>query len=232
MAKSTKPAAAAKKAPPAPKSELLIIDVEQGSPEWFEARLGIPTASVLATVMASGKDGGASITRTKLMHRLAAEIITGQPGEEGFRSIAMERGNALEDEARQSYCRRKGVEPRRVGFVRNFSGTKLCGASPDSLLGFDGGLEIKTAKAEVLIPMLQRPAPMPPEHRAQIQGSLWICERDWWDLTIYCHRSMPALDIRVYRDEVYIRELSNEVERFNHEKGKLVEQLKRMGVAG
>jgi hypothetical protein len=217
---------------PAPKSLLTIYDCEQGTDEWRLIRAGLPTASVFSTVMASGKDGGASITRTKLLHRLAGELITGEPAPEGYRNGAMDRGNALEAEARDSYARRKKVEVQRVGFVRNFDGLKACGASPDGLIGFDGGLEVKTAEAHVLIPMLERPASMPPEHRAQVQGSMWVCERDHWDVTVYCHREMPAMDIRVYRDEAFIRELSNAIEIFNHDLKKLVERLRNMGAAG
>lgn len=225
-------AKAAAKAPKPSKSLLTVFDVEQGSQEWWQIRAGIPTASNFATIMASGRDGGASITRTKLLHRLAGEVITGEPAPEGFKSAAMERGNTLEAEARDSFSRRKGVELQRVGFIRNFSGLKQCGCSPDSLIGFDGGLEVKTAQADVLIPMLQRPAAMPSEHRAQVHGSMWICERDFWDVTVFCHRSMPAMDVRVYRDEAFIQQISNEVERFNFDLARLVEQLKNMGEAG
>ena len=91
------------------KSEMVMFDVEQGSAEWHECRRGIPTASVFSTVMAIGKDGGASITRTKLLHKLAGEIITEEVAPDGYWSAAMERGKALEDEARDSYSRRKKV---------------------------------------------------------------------------------------------------------------------------
>jgi hypothetical protein len=215
-----------------PQSLLVVHDVEQGSPEWLQARLGIVTASHFGTVMADGRDGGPSVTRTRLLYRLAFEQITGEPAEEGFRSAAMDRGRILEDEARLSYCRRKKVEARQVGFATNFSGLKFCGASPDSLIGFDGGLEIKTAKSEIIIPMLKLPAKMPPEHRCQVQGNMLVFERDWWDITVYCHRSMPAMDVRVYRDNVFIKELSNQIEQFNWELKNLVDSLKNMGAAG
>jgi hypothetical protein len=215
-----------------PKSLLVIHDCEQGTDEWKMLRLGLPTASNFATIMASGRDGGASVTRTKLLYKLAGEQITGQVAEE-YRNAAMDRGNAMEDEARQSYCRRYGVEPRRVGFVQNFEGLKACGCSPDSLIGFDSGLEIKTAKAEVLIPLLQKPPAVLSEHRAQIQGSMWICERDQWNLTVYCHPSMPALDVRnIERDDKFIQELSNEVQRFNYDLKTLVRYLREMRASG
>jgi hypothetical protein len=225
MVKATKAAA--------PKSLMTVFDVEQGTPEWFECRRGVPTASVMSTVMASGKDGGASITRTKLLHKLAGEIVTGEVAADGYRSAAMEKGKVLEDEARESYSRRKKVEVQRIGFVRNFSGLKTCGCSPDSWIGFDGGLEIKVAtEAHVIIPLLQQPARMPPEHKAQVMANIWICEKEWWDLSIYFHRSMPAMDVRVYRDETFIRDMSDQVERFNHELNRLTQQLRTMGAAG
>lgn len=210
-----------------------IFDCIQGSQEWHQIKVGIPSASNFGTIMANGKDGGPSVTRTKLLHRLAVEQITNEPAPEGYRNAAMDKGNAMEAEARESYARRKKVEVRQIGFVTNFDGLKTCGASPDGLIGFDGGLEIKIAtEAHVLIPMLQRPASMPPEHRAQIQGNIWVCEREWWDLTIYHHRLMPAVDVRIYRDDHFIKELSNEIERFNFDLRRLVESLKKMGAAG
>ena len=35
-----------------------IIVCDQGTPEWHRARLGIPTASCFATVMATAKSSG------------------------------------------------------------------------------------------------------------------------------------------------------------------------------
>ena len=215
-----------------PKSLMKVFNVEQGTDAWFECRRGIPTASNFSTVLASGVDGGESVGRSKYMQRLAVEIITEELSPEGFKSAAMEKGNALEHEARSSYASRKNAEVQQVGFVRNFEGLKLCGASPDGLIGFDGGLEIKIAtEAHILIPMLKKPI-LPPAHRAQVQGNIFVCERDWWDLTIYMHRAMPAVDVRVYRDETYLKMLSGEIEKFNWELKKLVEQLRNMGAAG
>jgi hypothetical protein len=56
-----------------------IIECEQGSPEWFAARAGIPTASEFHTVMAVGPKGGKSVTRVDYLNKLAGEILTGEP---------------------------------------------------------------------------------------------------------------------------------------------------------
>ncbi len=220
-------AARAKGARPA--SELVVFDVEQGSAEWFAVKCGIVSASNFATVMAEGKDGGPSLTRQELLYQLAGEQITGEPAEETFKSRAMLRGKEMEPLAVDDYERRKKVQVQRVGFVRNFSGLKLCGASPDGFVGFDGGLETKTMRPDLMIPRLLRGAGMPPEHRAQVQGGMLVCEREWWDTKIYWPK-MPDFTVRVYRDERYIRELHGQVERFNHDLKTLVERLRKMGI--
>lgn len=225
MAKSTK---ASVKKTPAPKSDLVVIDVEQGSTEWLEARLGLVTASHFSVVMAQGRDGGESMTRTQYQHRLAGEIITGRVAEETFKSKAMERGKEMEPEAIADYERRKDVVVRRVGLGINFTGTKRCGASPDGLVGFDGGLETKTMRPDLMIPLLLRGAGMPPEHRAQVHGNMLVWERDWWDFKIF-YPSMPDFTVRVHRDDAYIKELSNQLEIFNYETAQLVARLRKMG---
>lgn len=223
MAKASKPA-------PKPKSELVILDMPQGSPEWFDARKGLPTASHFSTILASGRDGETSMTRTQYLNRLAGEIITGQPTEETFQSKAMQRGKLMEADACADYVERTGRELRRVGLGVNFSGLKRCGASPDALVGFDGGLETKTMRADLMIPLLLKGSQMMPEHRAQVQGNMLVFEREWWDLKIFWPK-MPDFTVRVYRDDAYIGELSNAIQVFNHELNRLVEKLRMMGAA-
>lgn len=193
-------------------------DIEQGSVEWFAARAGIPTASRFATVMAKGEGK----TRAEYMRKLAGEIITGELAE-GYTTSHMERGKLMEDEARETYAFINSVEPYQVGFIR--SGDK--GASPDSLIGTLGGLEIKTALPHIQIDRLERDR-LPPEHKAQVQGNLWISEREWWDFVSYWPR-LPMLITRVYRDEPYIKTMSDEIDRFNDEKAALVERIRAYG---
>lgn len=220
MAKKTEP----------PKSLLVIHDVEQGSDEWFQLRLGIPSASNFATVMASGKDGDASMTRGQYLRRLAGEVITGRPAEETFKSRAMERGKEMEPEAIADYEARKKVKVQRVGLGINFAGLKRCCASPDALVGFDSGLETKTMRPDLMIPLLERGATLQAEHRAQVQGNMHVFERDQWEFKIF-YPKMPDFTVTVARDERYIRELDNEVQRFNHDLKQLVAKLRAMGAA-
>jgi hypothetical protein len=202
-----------------------IFDCEQNSEAWLRARLGLPTASMFATIMAKGKGGGESLTRKTYLYKLAGEIITGEPTE-NYTNGYMERGHALEGEARDMYSFMVDVEPQRVGFIKN--GDKGC--SPDSLIGSDGALEIKTKAPHLLIETLFREDGIPPEHVAQVQGVMWVAERDWLDFVAYFPR-MPLFKRRVRRDNGYIANLAGEVARFNDELAAIVERLRNYGVA-
>jgi YqaJ-like viral recombinase domain len=197
---------------------LQIFDCEQGSPEWFAARLGLPTASKFHSILAKGEGK----TRRSYLYALAAEIISGIQTE-SFQSAEMKRGRELEPEARNHYAFVKNVEPQLVGFVRNGN----MGASPDSFIGDDGVLEIKTQRGDLLIDTIIK-GEFPPEHRAQTQGSLLISGREWIDLYIYCP-GMPAFIRRSVPDKPYLATLKGEIDRFNDELAALVARIQDYG---
>lgn len=203
---------------------LTILDCEQCSTEWYAARMGIPTASMFATVMASGKGGGESKTRKDYMLKLAGEILTGEPMET-FSNEHMARGHAMEDEARNLYSFMTDAELQRVGFIRN--GPKGC--SPDSLIGTHGMVEFKTALPHLLIDMLLQPADwFPPQHKAQVQGGLWVAERQVCDLVVFWPK-LPLFIRRAHFDSIYVRKLADDVEVFNAELAAVVDKVR--GVA-
>lgn len=193
-----------------------VHNMPQGSPEWFEARKGIPTSSQFATVLASGRTKGSpSKTRQTYLYKLAGERLTNEPME-SFSNRHTERGHEMEPQARQFYGFLHEVEPELVGFITN--GPKGC--SPDSLIGESGMLEIKTKLPHLMIEAHER-GKFPPEHYAQCQGQLWIAEREWCDLICYWPKMKPLI-VRTYRDEDYIANLSEKVDEFNDELAALV----------
>jgi hypothetical protein len=197
----------------------VIFNFPQGSAEWFECRMAIPTASMFATVMAKGKDGGASKTRRDYMLRLADEAVYGEPYE-SYSNDHMARGKTMEPEARNHYAFMYDVEPKTVGFIRN--GDKGC--SPDSLIGTDGLLEIKTKLPPLLLECALADK-FPAEHVAQCQGALWVAEREWIDLYVYWPKRDPFIK-RAYRDEAYIKRLAEAVDAFNAELALTVERIR------
>lgn len=198
--------------------ELEIFDCEQSSPEWFACRAGIPTASEFSTVMASGRGGAESKTRRKYMLTLLGERITGACVD-SYTNAHMERGKTMEAEARDLYAMVTDNEPKQVGFMRRFG----AGASPDSLIGDDGLLEIKTKLPHLQLECLLADK-LPAEHVAQVQGQLWISGRSWVDFVSYWP-GLPIFIKRVERDEAYIARLKVEVDTFNAEMDAIHEQI-------
>lgn len=206
-----------------------VFDCEQNSDEWLQARLGIPTASEFHTVLAQGawiKGTGkrdASVTRRKYMLKLLGERLTGQPLEAWKGNYATERGHAMEPEILALYrFLYSDVECRRVGFVLDEAAR--AGASPDMLVGHDGLVEAKSKEPHLLLESLLS-GKAPTLYRTQIQGALWITEREWCDLVIY----WPGLDPfihRVYRDEKDITSIRLGVEMFNNELEELEAKLR------
>lgn len=199
-----------------------ILTCEQGSPEWYEARRGLPTASMFSTILASGKGGGESKTRRTYLLKLAGEILTGEPME-SYSNDAMERGKVMEDEVRNLYVFERDNEVERVGFIKN--GKKGC--SPDGLIGKKKMLEIKTTAPHLLIDIHLRQE-FPPGHLAQCQGNLWVAEREEIDIAIG-YTKMPLYVQTIRRDENYIMALEYAVKEFNDELAHVVAQMRRLG---
>lgn len=195
-------------------ANLEIFEYEQGSPEWFECRRGIPTASKFSAVIARGSGK----TRYNYLNMLAEEILSGKVAE-GYISEHTDRGKVMEEEAREFYKRLSDEEVSLIGFLR--SGRK--GSSPDALVGKNGGLEIKTALPHIQTERLKKNR-LPNEYKAQVQGNLLVSEREWWDFLSYWPE-MPACRIRVYRDEEYIKMLSDEIDRFNDDLDQMVRDI-------
>lgn len=198
---------------------LEIIECEQGSPEWYRHRMGIPTASEFKTIIGIKKDAKDKVTRQTYMYKLAGEILTDEPME-NYNNPYMERGKEQEDELRRLYCMMQNVETRKVGFLR--LGRK--GASPDSLVGEEGMVEIKSQAPHLLIKTIFA-GEVPPEFMAQLQGNLLVSGRAWIDICVG-FRKMPPFIKRVHRDEKYIEMLNLAVGDFLFELDEVVKKVK------
>lgn len=199
-----------------------VVDVEQGSPEWFEAKLGIPSASHFSDVAAAGEGK----VRTTYMRKLAGEIITGLPRED-YKNAQMDRGTRMEPELRALYEMISGNKTTKVGFVKHARPYGVIGASPDSFVGDAGIVEFKSAAPHVLIEILEADR-VPPEHLPQCQGSMLVTGRRWCDLAIG-YSGMPLFRRRIARDDSYIARQEVALERFHRELVALVEKIKRYG---
>lgn len=199
---------------------ITVHNVEQGTPEWHAVRAGIPTASVFHGITKRLKSGGWSAERQNNLYRMAGERFTGQIVDT-YNGGALARGHEMEDEARKLYEFQTDNVCERVGFVTN--SIWRAGCSPDSFVGADGGMEIKTKEPKLLIECLVNDE-IPEEHLPQCYGAMGLTGRAWWDFVAYWPR-MPVFVKRVHRDERVIAQLKVEIAAFNGELDSLVKRL-------
>jgi hypothetical protein len=192
-----------------------IINCEQGTPEWLQARCGVATASCFSHVLATIKSGEAA-ARRNYRAKLVVERLTGKVVSSDFQSASMLQGITREPLAREAYEAR-GFTVEQVGFmVDDFH---QAGASPDGLIGTDGGLEIKCPELATHLEYLRLKSE-PSIYTAQIQGCMWISGRKWWDFVSWNPDFPEHLQMivrRVHRDESYIDGLQLAIARFMQE---------------
>ncbi|MBZ5875239.1 lambda exonuclease family protein [Chromohalobacter israelensis] len=198
-----------------------ILSLEQGTPEWLAARLGIVTMSELKTLLVKGKGpAGFGTGALSYMHQLIGERITGEPSDAFQGNAHTQRGHELEPVARELYGEATGnTQLEQVGIILNHG----AGYSPDSLVGSDGLIEVKTKLPKYQIELLLADE-LPHEHVAQCQGGLWVSEREWIDFVSYWP-GMPLFVKRAYRDEALIKTIAERVEAFYEEMERRMAQV-------
>jgi putative phage-type endonuclease len=199
--------------------------MEQGTQEWFTARLGKVTASRVADVIAKNKTGY-SASRDNYMAQLICERLTGQQGE-SFTNAAMQHGTETEPLARSAYENARNLLVNEVGFV-NHPKIEMAGASPDGLVSEDGLVEIKCPNTATHIDTLLSQK-VPTKYITQMQWQMLCCQRQWCDFVSFDNRLPEHLQLFVQEvefDPEYCAMLEKEVSQFLAELDSKVAKLK------
>lgn len=196
------------------KREILMIEkVEQGTPEWFAARLGNVTASRVADVIAKTKSGY-SASRENYMAQLICERMTNTVAE-SYTNAAMQWGTETEPLARAAYESIADVLVDEVGYVQH-PRIERAGASPDGLVGLFGLLEIKCPNTATHIDTLITEQ-VPTKYITQMQWQMVCTGRAWCDFVSFDPRLPNGLQVFVKRvefDTEYAATLEIEVVKF------------------
>jgi hypothetical protein len=194
-------------------------DLEQGSPEWLDARRGIVTASVVGQLITPGTIKPASNdTSRALTMVLAAERITGRT-EPVYVNGDMERGTWDEPIIRDLY-REHYAPVAEVGFmVEDRWGVRI-GYSPDGLVGDDGLIECKSPRAKTHFATILADA-VPGYNMAQIQCGLLVSGRAWCDFISY-RDGWPLYVKRVHPDPKWCDAIINAATLAEHNIGALI----------
>lgn len=170
------------------------IDCVQGSPEWFQARRGVPTASRFDQIMSPVKKQF-SKSATTLAYELIGELSYPGPVEDLHPGMSqnMRNGASLEDEARRAYSLVSNNDVTRAGFVMD--DFNQFGCSPDGFVGDDGALELKCPMHKTQAEYLHL-GKVPADYLCQVHGTLIVTGRKWIDFMSYA-RGLPPLVVRV-----------------------------------
>jgi len=146
---------------------LKIPKIEQKSPEWYEARHKIISASDFAQALGEGKFG----TQRDLI------IKKVDPPEYGtLNNPFFEWGNMFEQVASDIYAKMHNVKMYEFGLLRH-PHISYAGASPDGISENGIMLEIKCPLKRKITPG----ADVPTQYYYQIQGQLDVCDLDECD---------------------------------------------------
>jgi putative phage-type endonuclease len=200
---------------------MIIIDLPQGSPEWFAERAGNVSASNFGKILTPTGAKTSGKVREDYKYQLAGERISKTP-EESFKTPWMDRGNELEPEARDRFEIDTGMFVAQVGLVY-LDDRKIISCSPDGLVMDDSGLELKCPKLSTHIRYIEEDV-LPLVYKPQVQGCMWVCNRPTWVFMSY-HPSVRHLVKVISRDEQYISLQREAVEEFNAEVETIVGRL-------
>jgi putative phage-type endonuclease len=204
-----------------------IIDFPQGTAEWKVARAGLVTASRMCDVVAKIKTGEAA-ARRDYRAQIVAEILTGQPQDDGFVNAEMQWGIDNEPLARPAYEVATETPVDQVGLVLHPK-IDRAGASPDGLVGADGVLEIKCPKTATHLQYLMDGV-LPSKYEPQVMWQLACTDRAWADFVSFDPRlpkEIRLFKVRVKRDEKRIGELEKEVEAFLDDVDRMLATVRR-----
>lgn len=180
--------------------------VVQRSRPWWKVKGEKATASDFHRIVTP--TGQLSKQSRDYAYWLLTQMMLGRPIETEETKY-MTRGTLLEDQAIADFELIEDVGTEPGGFITNDAET--IGVSPDRLIGDNGILEIKCPAPWTHMASLVEQKTE--GHKPQVQGQLWIAEREYVSILSY-HPELPSIVTKCGRDDKYIVLLSRAVEEF------------------
>lgn len=194
-----------------------LSEHEQGSIEWLNDRAGRITGSMVKVVRKRLKNGDWSVPAKKYAFKLAFERISKGVLDDTYKNAYMKRGNDLETGARIVHECKDNIFITETGAFLSACGR--FGASPDGLIGEDGGAEYKCfLSPDELFPILIEGDISTVQD--QVQFNMLATGRIWWEFFLYTPQlenvtAEPFKKYRIERDEEYIAEMLEDLHEFD-----------------
>lgn len=188
---------------------MIVHDCAQYSAEWWAVRRGVPSGSNAHRIITPAK-GELSKQAEDYACDLIAEKYDAYYGQQDeYVTAAMKNGTIMEPESRRFYEFARDCSVQQVGFVTTDDGRFGC--SPDSLIGDDGGLELKNPTTSTHVRYLIDGG-LPSQYKPQCHWFLIVTGRAWIDFLSYSP-GLPHLLVRVEPDD-YTEKLRDCMEQF------------------
>ena len=172
----------------------IVLDVEQGSPEWIAMRRGVIGSTKAHNLLTEAK-------RKTLFKMLFAERVT-HSLEEQVQTAAMRNGTENEASGLARWELETGLEPTLVGYVWLKGWRNRIGCSPDALVGETGIVEVKVPTPRVHCGyVIDQDAP--DDYKSQMQFILAITGRIEAHFVSFCPTVSYPFD---YFHKVYQRD--------------------------
>lgn len=188
------------------------LQIEQGSVEWYAARLGLPTASRFHEIITPVKgERSTDLTSKKYMCELIVERLLNRPATDSVKSEFMERGTFLQPHALQHFELETGLVLEPCGFF--VTEDQRLGASPDGIVAGKPREAIEIKCLDARNHMYQILLGPEPKYKPQVQGQLLVGGFDVVHLCFY-HPDMPFKHYRVEPDRGYLGKMIDALEAF------------------
>ncbi len=200
-------------------------NVEPGSGDWLQVRLGIPTASMFHKVLTPATRKFSKQARGYAF-RLVAEKLLNQSLDSIDYIEHIQRGKDMEPQAVRMYEACEDVQTAPVGFLT--TDDMRVGATPDRrIVGRPAFLECKCPAApwvhlEYLVDGFGA------DYIAQAQGQIYVGEAEWVDRWSF-HPEMPPCLVKTLRDDSYIADLVAALDQFNDMKDEIERHARASG---
>ena len=173
-----------------------IIECEQGTAAWFQARMGVITASEIDSLVSpTWKVRTGEGPQTYLCKKVAEKLLNWSADQ--LQGFSVDQGKILETIALPWFEFTYETKVKRVGFCLSDDGRTGC--SPDGLLPDGTGLEIKGPQPPAQVAYLLG-GKVPDHYMPQVQFSLYVTGAAHWTFASYSNQ-LPSLVVRVERDE-------------------------------
>jgi hypothetical protein len=183
---------------------MIFHDVEQNTDEWLELRRGKFTASACTDLFLKPETAGYRKCISKVVYERKTGILL---PDERYGSKSMATGHEREQLARDQYMIETFSVVKNGGFCEKDDWT---GCSPDGLVDNKGLLQIKCPDFSTILDY-KKTAKLPLNYMRQMQFELWVTEREWNDYYVF-YPSITPFNIRLYRNDLLIKEIESKIE--------------------